>query len=149
MKNRRQMMILDIIDKMQIGTQEELARELRKRGQHVTQATISRDINEMHLVKVPSPDGGHRYVSPRQPGNPTNDRQLRIFAESVLSMAASGNLIVIRTISGSANAAGEAIDVLEWPEIVGTIAGDNTLLVVLGEGVSSKQVLKKFEGLLK
>jgi transcriptional regulator of arginine metabolism len=149
MKNRRQMMIQNIVEKMDIETQEELAEELRKRGMPVTQATISRDINELRLVKVSDENGRHRYVSARQPKQPMNERQLRIFIDSVLSVAASENLIVVKTTSGAANGAAETVDALEWPEILGSIAGDNTILIVLSSAEAARTVVRKFEDLLK
>lgn len=149
MKNRRQMMIQNIIEKMDIETQEELARELRRRGLSVTQATISRDINELRLVKASDENGRHRYVPVRQPKQPMNDRQLRIFIDSVLSVAASENLIVVKTTSGAANGAAETVDALEWPEILGSIAGDNTILIVLTSAEAARTAVRKFEDLLK
>ncbi|MBR2571891.1 MAG: arginine repressor [Clostridia bacterium] len=131
MKSVRQEMILEIIDSMEIETQEELAKELKQRGIRVTQATVSRDIKELRLLKVLSVNGGYKYATADQNEKGSTDRFIRIFSESVLSVAAAGNLIVIRTLSGSANAAGEAVDSLKWPEILGTLAGDNTLLVVV------------------
>ncbi|NLG37263.1 MAG: arginine repressor [Clostridiales bacterium] len=149
MKNRRQMMIQSIIDRTQIETQEELANELRKRGLTVTQATISRDINELRLVKIAGEDGRHYYAPSRQPSQPIGDRLLRIFVDSVLSISAAGNLIVIKTTSGAANGAAEAVDTLEWPEILGTIAGDNTILIVLTDSKAALDTVAKFEEFLK
>lgn len=142
-------MIQSIIDKMKIETQEELANELRKRGLSVTQATMSRDINELRLVKIAGEDGKHYYAPSRQPGQPIGDRLLRIFVDSVLSINVAGNLIVIKTTSGAANGAAEAVDTLEWPEILGTIAGDNTILVVLTDNETAQSTVAKFEEFLK
>lgn len=149
MKNRRQMIIQNIIEKMSIETQEELAEELRKRGLSVTQATISRDINELRLIKVSDENGRHRYISSRQPKQPMNDRQLRIFIDSVLSVTASENLIVVKTTSGAANGAAETVDSLDWPEILGSIAGDNTILIILTNSDAAQKAVQKFEDLLK
>ena len=130
MKNVRHNLILEIIDELDIETQEELAEELRRRGVKITQATVSRDIKELRLVKVLSDRGGYKYATAERAEKGLNDRYIRIFADSVVNINCVNNLIVINTLTGSANAAGEAIDSLKWSEIIGTIAGDNTLLVI-------------------
>ena len=110
MKAMRHAMILEIIDTMKIETQEELAAELRRRGVNVTQATVSRDIKELRLLKVLSEDGSYRYATAERAEKGVNDRFIRIFNESILSIAGAGNLIVLKTLTGSASAAAEAID---------------------------------------
>lgn len=134
MKTVRQAAILDLIGKKDIETQEELAEELKRLGIVVTQATVSRDIKELRLLKVLSPTGAYKYATSDRAEHGLSDRFIRIFAESVLSIASSGNVIVIKTLSGSANAAAEAVDNLHWPEIIGTLAGDNTILLIIREG---------------
>lgn len=131
MKTKRQMKILEIVSRRPVFTQEELAEALRQEGIDVTQATISRDIKELNLVKVPSGDGRAKYGLPS--GTPRNiivDKLKRLLADCCLSIDASGNLIVVKTISGTAPGVGEALDELGMPEILGTVAGDNTVLVV-------------------
>ena len=108
MKAMRHAMILEIIDTMKIETQEELAAELRRRGVNVTQATVSRDIKELRLLKVLSEDGSYRYATAERAEKGVNDRFIRIFNESILSIAGAGNLIVLKTLTGSASAAAEA-----------------------------------------
>ena len=105
MKAIRHAMILEIIDTMKIETQEELAAELRRRGVNVTQATVSRDIKELRLLKVLSEDGSYRYATAERAEKGVNDRFIRIFNESILSIAGAGNLIVLKTLTGSASAA--------------------------------------------
>ena len=131
MKTVRQVAILDIIEKQDIETQEELADALRQRGIKVTQATVSRDIKELRLLKVLTPMGAYKYATADKAENGLSERFIRMLAESLLSVAASENLIVVKTLNGSANVAAEALDSLHWPEILGSIAGDNTIMLVI------------------
>ena len=131
MKTVRQVAILDIIEKQNIETQEELAEALRLRGIRVTQATVSRDIKELRLLKVLTPTGAYKYATADKAENGLSERFIRMLAESLLSGAASNNLIVVKTLSGSANVAAEALDSLHWPEVLGTLAGDNTILLII------------------
>ena len=130
MKSKRQNEILQIISSRDIETQEELAAALRERGYQVTQATVSRDIREMRLIKAASRNGGSKYAKPERHETAVSERLIRILNDSLISVDASGNLIVVKTLSGSANVAAEALDNLCWPEILGTIAGDNTIFIV-------------------
>ena len=131
MKTMRQVAILDIIEKQNIETQEDLAEALRLRGIRVTQATVSRDIKELRLLKVLTPTGAYKYATADKAENGLSERFIRMLAESMLSVAASNNLIVVKTLSGSANVAAEALDSLHWPEVLGTLAGDNTILLII------------------
>lgn len=148
MKSARQNMILEIIDSMEIETQDELADELRRRNIKVTQATVSRDIKELRLLKVLSPSGRYKYATVERAEKGMNERFKRIFAESVLSLDSAQNLIVIKTIPGTANAAGEAIDSMKWPEVMGSIAGDNTILVIARSEMAVESVKERFEEFL-
>lgn len=130
MKSARHNLILEIIETMDIETQEELAEELKRRGVRVTQATVSRDIKELRLLKVLSENGGYKYATVERAEKGMNDRFARILAESIVNIESVNNLVVINTLSASANAAGEAIDSMKWSEVLGTIAGDNTLLII-------------------
>ena len=149
MKTVRQVTILDIIEKNEIETQEELADALRQRGIQVTQATVSRDIKELRLLKVLSEGGGYKYATADKAEHGLADRFIRIFSESVLSITPAKNLIVVKTISGSAHVAGEAIDSLKWPEVVGTICGDNTMLVIALNEENVEKLMHKFEQIKK
>lgn len=149
MKSVRHAMILDIIESMDIETQEELADELRARGVVVTQATVSRDIKELRLLKVLSDNGGYKYATVDKAEKGLSERFIRIFSESVMSMQSAENLIVIKTLSGSANAAGEAVDSLRWPEVVASLAGDNTLLVIIKDKEHVQTVMDKFNAMMK
>ena len=131
MKSTRQDAIIQIINRQEIVTQEELAAELRRQGYQVTQATVSRDIRELHLIKVSSERGGYKYARPVHRESAISDRLIRIMNDSMVSIDYAGQMIVVKTLSGSANIVGEAIDTLEWSEILGTIAGDNTIFIVM------------------
>lgn len=149
MKVRRQMKILELINSQPIETQEELAELLSKNGFEVTQATVSRDIKELRLVKVPSGQDRYRYALPPElPKGAIEPRLRRIFRESVISMDSSENLIVIKALPGSAQAVGSAIDNLDWEDIIGTVAGDDTILVVVKHKEKVPGVLKGFEELM-
>ena len=148
MKTMRHAMILEIIEAKSIETQEELAEELRHHGVNVTQATVSRDIKELRLLKVLSDNGGYRYATAERAEKGINDRFIRIFSESVMSIAGAGNLIVLKTLSASAPSAAEAIDSLKWPEIIGTIAGDNTILVIIKNIEDVDEVIARFRVLI-
>lgn len=149
MKNKRHMRILELISQESIYTQEELADRLKNMGEDVTQATVSRDIKEMKLVKVADGTGRSRYAAVGDQSGSLSARLIRVFADTVLGIEHSQNIILIRTLSGSANAAGEAVDALRWPEILGTIAGDNTIMVVVREEYSTAQVAEQLRALIK
>ena len=149
MKSVRHDLILDIIDKKDIETQEELAAELKARGVKVTQATVSRDIKELRLLKVLSENGGYKYATAERAEKGMSERFIRILAESVMSIESAVNLIVIKTISASAQAAAEAIDSLKWPELLGTIAGDNTILVIARSEEAVESLMARFNTLIK
>lgn len=149
MKARRQALIREIVDTQSIQTQEELAQALREHGMVVTQATVSRDIKEMHLLKVLAEDGSYRYATMDKEEQGTSDRLIRMLADSVVSMASANNLIVIRTLPGSAHVAGEAVDSLRWSEVLGTIAGDNTILVIVRSNEDVEPVMRRFRALVR
>lgn len=149
MKNARQTAILSIIEQYDIETQEELAGRLKDMGIVVTQATVSRDIKELRLLKVLSAKGGYKYATADKAEHGLSDRFVRIFVDSVLSISYAGNIIVIKTLSASANAACEAIDSMRWPEILGTMAGDNTILAIVHNEEEAARVTTRFQEMLK
>ena len=149
MKAKRQALIREIVEAQSIQTQEELAEALRAHGLVVTQATVSRDIREMHLLKVLAEDGSYRYATMEKSDTGMNERLIRMLSESVVEMNSAGNLIVIHTLPGSAHVAAEAIDNLKWPETIGTIAGDNTILVIVRTNEEVDAVMKRFHGIIK
>ena len=149
MKTVRQVAIIDIIEKQDIETQEELADALRQRGIKVTQATVSRDIKELRLLKVLTPMGTYKYATADKAENGLSERFIRMLAESLLTVAASENLIVVKTLNGSANVAAEALDSLHWPEILGSIAGDNTILLVIRTKEEVPAVTSRIQEMMK
>jgi transcriptional regulator of arginine metabolism len=149
MKNKRHMRIMELISQEDIYTQEELADRLKEMGEDVTQATVSRDIKEMKLVKVADGAGHSRYAAVGDQGGGLSARLIRVFADTVLNIDFSANIILIRTLSGSANAAAEAVDALRWPEILGTIAGDNTFMVVVRQEHPASDVAGRLRALIK
>ncbi len=148
MKSARHNLILEIIDTMDIETQEELAEELKRRGVRVTQATVSRDIKELRLLKVLSEKGGYKYATVERAEKGMNDRFARILAESIINIDSVNNLIIVTTLPASANAAGEAIDSMKWSEVLGTIAGDNTLLIIARSNEAVETVLARINNLV-
>ena len=149
MKTVRQVAILDIIEKQEIETQEELASALNARGIRVTQATVSRDIKELRLLKVLTPSGKYKYATGDQADNNLTDRFIRMLAESLLSVSSANNLIVVKTLSGSANVAAEALDSMHWPEVLGTLAGDNTVLRIIRSNEETITVTSRIREMMK
>ncbi len=132
MKIKRQQLILEIIAKNPMATQEQIVQELDERGFKVTQATVSRDIKELGLIKYPFGENHHRYVlPPNQAAVNAYSRLQRLVKDSVLKVDDSENLILVRTLPGTAHAVASCLDSLPWPEILGTVAGDDTILIVV------------------
>ena len=148
MKSDRQSAILDLIVKYEIGTQEELMEALRKDGFDVTQATVSRDIREMKLTKVALSDGKLRYVAYRKTDEDLTEKYHRIFRDGFLSMDNAQNILVIRTVSGMAMAVAAALDYMEFHEIVGSIAGDDTIMCAVRSLDDTIGVMDKLEKIL-
>ena len=145
----REVAIRDIIEKQEIETQEELASALNARGIRVTQATVSRDIKELRLLKVLTPSGKYKYATGDQADNNLTDRFIRMLAESLLSVSSANNLIVVKTLSGSANVAAEALDSMHWPEVLGTLAGDNTVLLIIRSNEETITVTSRIREMMK
>jgi transcriptional regulator of arginine metabolism len=149
MKASRHARIKEIIENQTIETQEELAEALRKKGIEVTQATVSRDIKELMLIKVPTGDGRYRYAFPPEQNIIFSQSRLeRAFQDSVIAMDQSLNIIVIRTVPGMAQAVAYAIDSTKWPEIIGTVGGDDTIFIVVKPPEEAGSVLARFRALL-
>lgn len=140
MKYNRHSKILEIIENNIIDTQEELVERLKKMGMDVTQATVSRDIKELRLTKVLTDDGRYKYASITQSENTISNKLLKVFTESYVSGDYANNIAVIKTLPGMAQAAASAVDSMKWAEIIGTIAGDDTILVVC----RAEQIAEKF-----
>ncbi len=143
MKNQRQAAILELLNSRDIETQHELAQALQSMGFLVTQSTVSRDIKEMRLVKVASGSGGYKYAPPGQNGREINERLIRILRDSLLQVEYAGHMVVVKTLSGSANSAAEALDSMKWPEMIGSIAGDNTIFLVARRQEDAAEIAEK------
>ena len=149
MKSTRQNVILSIIGKENIETQNQLLDALAKRGITSTQATLSRDIRELHLVKTLTSNGIYRYAAPAEDEKPEHDERLRkIFRESVTHHAAAQNIIVIKTLPGLASAAASTIDGMHIDSLVGTIAGDDTVLLIMKDNDSAKSFCTDIDEML-
>lgn len=134
MKNQRQTKILEIISTRDIETQEQLLKELQDAGFHSTQATISRDIKELRVLKELTALGTYRYTTAaRETSGAFSSKLNTIFRESVISYDYAQNIVVIKTLPSLAPAAGRAIDAMNMSVVVGTLAGDDTLLIIMRE----------------
>lgn len=142
-KKRRHERILELIREMEIGTQEELAVQLQKSGFQVTQATVSRDIKELMLTKVPAQSGKYRYAVPDMDRQEVGDSYLRILKEGFVSMDMAQNILVVKTGAGLAMAVAAALDALNWHEIVGSIAGDDTVMCAVRSVEQTKTVMER------
>lgn len=148
-KNERHAMILKIIQEEEIDTQEALCDALRIRGYSVTQATVSRDMRDIGLYKVPGTSKKTRYAYSSKQENELSPKSKNLFKECVLSLRNVGNLVLVKTLSGNASNAGVVIDQLELKEIAGTIAGDDTLLIVCETPNHAQQLCSNLNSLLK
>lgn len=149
MKTERHKKILEIISRENIETQNQLIEALAREGVKSTQATLSRDIRDMHLVKEQTSGGVYRYTAGGRDGVFDHDTRLRkIFRESVVSYAVAQNLIVIKTLPGLADAACSTLDSMSIPNLVGSIAGDDTAFVAMKDNASAEQLCKEIEKLL-
>ena len=142
MRHSRQSKILEIIRNQNIDTQERLASKLNAAGFKVTQATVSRDIKDLGLIKVPGPGGRSVYAQAPKGRSGDEERYRKILRETVVEINTAVNIIVIHTLSGCAGAAAEVIDNLGFEGIVGTLAGDNTIFIAV-DSVENVPVVKK------
>ena len=148
MRYSRQHKILELINTYDIGTQEDLVTILRNNGYDVTQATVSRDIKELQLVKVLSSKGKYKYVSNQSKDLPASDRFSKIFRETITSFNYSGTIVVVKTLSGCGPAAGEAMDSGNIDHIIGSVAGDNTIFLLIDSEENVPYVLEQFKEML-
>lgn len=131
MKHKRQKKILELIAEYDIETQDDLIEKLRESGYDVTQATVSRDIRELKLVKTAMPDRRYRYEVAQYEGIEISTKYRNIIKETVIKVDYVGNTVVLRTYTGMAQAAAAAVDGMGWDEIVGTLAGDDTIFILM------------------
>ncbi len=150
MKRFRYTKIKEIVQSRPIETQEELAKALQEEGIEVTQATVSRDIKELMLIKVPTSDGHYRYaLSPEQNMLMSKNRMARLFQDSIVRVDSAFNQIVIHTLPGSASMVASAIDHAKWESVIGTIAGDDTIVIFSNNMDMVPQLTKLVVSLMK
>ena len=148
MKTRRHEKILELINSYDIDTQDELLRRLGQTGFDVTQATISRDIKELRLVKILSPNGRYKYSAEKAPKHDISAKFYTLFADSVLSVVDACNLVVIKTMTGMAQAVCASMDSLEWKGIVGTLAGEDTIFVACLSNAAAQEIALELKKLV-
>ena len=148
-RNARQAMILEIIAGQDIETQEELCDELIKCNFNVTQATISRDIKDLKLYKVAGTTKKYKYTYIEGGGDTVNNKMRTLFRECVQSINFANNLIIIKTMRGNGSTAGSFIDMLQCPEIIGTVAGDDTVLIVVDTNENTAEVARRLRECIK
>lgn len=144
MKSQRHIKIREIITSKEIETQEELVEELKKAGYNVTQATVSRDIKELQLIKVPTQLGSYKYSLPADHRYNPLQKLKRMMQEAFVKIDHAENLIVIKTLPGNAHAIAVLLDQLDWEELVGTIAGDDTILLVVKQKERASKLINQF-----
>lgn len=149
MRLSRQNKILEIIKTNEVETQDQLLTLLREAGYNVTQATVSRDIRELQLIKGQTKDGKYKYITGNYDLRPISDRFVRLFRESVLSYQSAQNLIVVKTLSGCSGAACEAVDCLSLDHIVGSIAGENTVLIIADNEANVPGIIGEFDRMME
>lgn len=142
-KRRRQEKLLALIEENEIGTQEELAEALSSAGFCVTQATVSRDIRELRLTKLAGRNGVQKYYAPKEQESTADDKYIRVLREGMLSMDCAQNILVVKTVSGMAMAVAAAIDAMQLKEIVGSIAGDDTIMAAVRTVEDTRIVMEK------
>ena len=149
MKTKRQTKILELIQKHDIETQEELSAYLTKDGYQVTQAPVSRDIRELKLTKIAMDNGRQRYAVLSDADTGMAERLVRVLREGFVSMDYAGNILVIKTVSGMASAVGAAVDAIKLSEIIGSIAGDDTLMCVIRTEEDAVNIMNKLRKLVE
>lgn len=145
MKSKRHEKILEIIKNKDIETQEELAEELKKLGFDVTQATVSRDIKNLKLLKMQSSTGNYRYVVPTKESSNISDKLANILSNAVTHVENVDKMVVVKTFTGGASAAAEAIDTLGFEDIAGTVAGDNTIFILVRTLSGAEEIVDRIK----
>jgi transcriptional regulator of arginine metabolism len=148
MKIDRRSKMLEIISRKEIETQEELAQELRKEGFNVTQATVSRDIKNLQLIKVLSSTGRYKYVANKEDTKDAIGKLVTLLSHTIISVENIDKMVIVRTITAAASTAAEAIDQLALAEIAGTIAGDNTIFMMVRSDDMAVEIVKKISELV-
>lgn len=149
LKKDRHSVILEIINNQEIDTQEELARQLKEAGYDVTQATVSRDIRELNLYKVSADGGGQKYaIVQQEDSRRLEDKYIRVLKDGFSSMDMAQNILVVKTVSGMAMAVAAAIDAMRFQEIVGSIAGDDTIMMAVRTVEDTERLMGRIRELL-
>ena len=149
MKRERHEVVVDLISKYDIETQEELAAYLRQEGFDVTQATVSRDIRELKLSKISAGGGRQKYIILSGDDTDLGDKYIRVLRDGFVSMNMAQNILVIKTVQGMAMAVAAAVDAMKLPEIVGCIAGDDTIMAAIKTVEDTRAVMEKLEDIIK
>lgn len=149
MKKDRHGKIVELIGEYDLETQEELAEKLRQEGYDVTQATVSRDIRELNLSKVPIGGGRQKYALLQERHGEMSDKYARVLREGMSGMGMAQSILVVKTVPGMAMAVAAALDAMHMKEIVGTIAGDDTIMLAVRSAEEAKIVREKIDGVLK
>lgn len=142
-KSERQAKILEIISENAVSTQDEIVRILNDSGYNVTQATTSRDLQELRITKLMLPDGTYKYAAAKLPEINISEKMNAVFSQCLVSVDYAMNIVVAKTFTGAAQAVAAAIDSFVWDEIVGSIAGDDTIMIVVRNEKSAKQLAVK------
>ena len=145
MKSGRQEKIISLVERCEIETQEELIGLLEREGYRVTQATVSRDIRELKLTKVAQENGRQRYAALSEPGTDLNGKYVRVFKEGFRSADTAQNILVVKTVSGMAMAVAAALDNMQCDEIVGSIAGDDTIMCAVRTSAEAQSLLTRLK----
>lgn len=149
MKRQRHEVVVDLINKYDIETQEELAAYLKEEGFEVTQATVSRDIRELKLSKIATGNGKQKYIILKNDDSHLGDKYIRVLRDGFVSMNMAQNILVIKTVQGMAMAVAAALDAMKFPEIVGCIAGDDTIMAAIKSIDETKVVIDKINEILE
>ncbi|ARD46846.1 arginine repressor [Sporosarcina sp. P37] len=147
-KGQRHIRIRDIITNNEIETQDQLVDSLKNAGVDVTQATVSRDIKELHLIKVPTPSGNYKYSLPTVPRFNTEEKLKRMLEDAFVGIDSASHFIMLKTLPGNAQAVGSLVDNLDWDEMLGTICGDDTCLIICREESMTDYVKDKLLAML-
>ncbi len=146
-KQSRHQAIINLINSVDVSTQEELTEKLIEQGFAVSQATISRDIKDLNLVKVEGANKKTKYVKVDLVQSKLSPQRISLFKQITISIESANNLIVLKTISGNASAAGLAVDEINFPQVLGTVAGDDTLLIITKTASDAEIVVKGLKSL--
>lgn len=149
MKKDRHAKIKELVENYEIDTQEELARRLNEAGFQVTQATISRDIRQMKLTKISKKNGGFKYAILMESEHYLSDKYMRVLKDGFTSMDVAQNILVVKTVAGMAMAVAAAIDSMKFREILGSIAGDDTIMMVLKDNQDANKVYSEISKMLE